>query len=86
MSYIKAPNDHQSTAFPWPLRVKISGALQKKNKITVDIKDIKTEHLHVLDSATESVCYDAFLNVFFAQTEVGQLYVTFSVKQNVFGL
>lgn len=27
MSYIKAPKDHQSTAFPWPLLVRISGAL-----------------------------------------------------------
>lgn len=32
ISYIKAPNDHQSTAFPWPLRVKISGALFGKWK------------------------------------------------------
>lgn len=28
ISYIKAPNDHQSTSFPWPLLVKISGALK----------------------------------------------------------
>ena len=28
MSYISAPSDHQSTALPWPLRVRISGALQ----------------------------------------------------------
>lgn len=32
ISYINAPNDHQSTALPWPLRVKISGAL----KITIN--------------------------------------------------
>lgn len=28
MSYRRAPKDHQSTAFPCPLRVKISGALE----------------------------------------------------------
>lgn len=28
MSYISAPSDHQSTAFPCPLRVRISGALK----------------------------------------------------------
>ncbi len=28
MSYINAPKLHQSTAFPWPLLVKISGALK----------------------------------------------------------
>ena len=27
MSYIRAPNDHQSTALPWPFRVNISGAM-----------------------------------------------------------
>ena len=30
MSYMSAPRLHQSTAFPWPLRVRISGALQLK--------------------------------------------------------
>ena len=28
MSYMRAPRLHQSTALPWPLRVRISGALQ----------------------------------------------------------
>ena len=28
ISYINAPSDHQSTAFPCPLRVRISGALE----------------------------------------------------------
>lgn len=28
MSYVKLPKLHQSTAFPWPLFVKISGALE----------------------------------------------------------
>lgn len=58
----------------------------KTKKITIDIEPLKKEHLHVFDSAAKSVCYDAFLNVFFAQTEVGQLYVTLCVKQNIFGL
>lgn len=30
MSYIKVPRLHQSTAFPCPLLIKISGALEKK--------------------------------------------------------
>lgn len=32
MSYISAPRLHQSTALPWPLRVRISGALILKKK------------------------------------------------------
>lgn len=37
MSNISAPKDHQSTAFPWPLLVKISGALKNK-RINVEYK------------------------------------------------
>ena len=33
ISYINAPNDHQSTALPWPLLVKISGALFNREPI-----------------------------------------------------
>lgn len=29
ISYINAPKLHQSTALPWPLRVRISGALER---------------------------------------------------------
>lgn len=31
ISYMSAPRDHQSTAFPWPLLVSISGALETNN-------------------------------------------------------
>lgn len=37
ISYIRAPRDHQSTAFPCPLRVKISGALSIDDKINYAI-------------------------------------------------
>ena len=32
MSYMRAPRLHQSTSFPWPLRLTISGALQEKRQ------------------------------------------------------
>lgn len=42
MSYMRAPSDHQSTALPWPLLVKISGALCWTTKNYVfKIKPIK---------------------------------------------
>ena len=31
MSYISAPRLHQSTAFPWPVRIRISGALKPRD-------------------------------------------------------
>lgn len=46
MSNIRAPSDHQSTALPWPLLVKISGALQAnqshiKFKIRLLLRELK---------------------------------------------
>lgn len=37
MSYMSAPKLHQSTALPWPLLVRISGALQGNNNHTVNM-------------------------------------------------
>lgn len=54
--------------------------------MSVYINYTKTEHLHVFDSAAESVSYDAFLNVFLAKTEIGQLNVTLSIEQDIFWL
>ena len=32
MSYMRVPKLHQSTAFPWPIRCRISGALYPQEK------------------------------------------------------
>lgn len=53
MSYIRAPRLHQSTALPWPLRVRISGALQntKTNLLENDLN----QRAQVLNPVT--VCH-----------------------------
>ena len=49
MSYMRAPSDHQSTALPCPLRVKISGAMYSivPQKLKESIRYIVSSILYV---------------------------------------
>lgn len=41
-------------------------------------------HLHIFNGSAKCVCYNALLNVLFAQTEIGQFHVSLCVQQNIF--
>lgn len=82
MSNMSAPSDHQSTALPWPLLVRISGALQMIRKwyklftccfpvsrIWIR-KCLAGAHAHVLNSAAEGVGDNTLLYVLLAQTKI----------------
>lgn len=67
MSNISAPSDHQSTSFPWPDLVRISGALRKENKITLRLfLHTLIPISHVFNSSAESMSHYSFLYVFLA--------------------
>lgn len=55
MSYISAPNDHQSTALPCPLRVNISGALSSvdtKLQFILEINSVDYYYYYLRSLAT----------------------------------
>ena len=43
MSYMRAPRLHQSTARLWPLRVRISGALEEEEQEEREVQEEGTE-------------------------------------------
>lgn len=47
---------------------------------------ISTNLLHVLNGSAKCVRHNALLNVFFAQSKIGQFYMTVCVQQNIFRL
>ena len=67
MSYIRAPRDHQSTAFPWPVLEIIR---LKSFPGTVTVLPGQNLWRHVLDGATEGVRHCALVYRLFAQPEV----------------
>jgi len=86
---MRAPSDHQSTALPWPLLVKISGALQAKRsqinfKFTCPrgrkIKRRLRAHAHVLNCAAEGVGDNTLLYVLLTEPEVGKLHVSLCIE------
>ena len=58
MSYMSAPRLHQSTALPWPLRVKISGALREKT-MQSDLESPKWPYWGLLEKCMkQEIIYD----------------------------
>ena len=85
MSYIRAPRDHQSTAFPWPVLDTVNVSI---SQVLYFVYVTPGQNLwrHVLDGATEGVGDGALVYRLFAQPEVCQLDVALSVQQDVFRL
>lgn len=80
MSYIRAPRLHQSTARLWPLRIRISGALEAGRTVSwarpfraaLPTLGLASCPLHVLNGATEGVGDGILVNGLLAESEVRQ--------------
>lgn len=80
MSNIKAPKLHQSTAFPCPTLMRISGAMYSKRHIIAKEEESKT------DGSTESVGLLVSFDRLLAKTKVRELHVSTSIEKNILRL